>query len=127
MHRSAAVAAIAELVAARRTPEGGWELIVVRFGRLAGAAIAPRGVHPMPVVDAIAASAETVIPDSTPLRGAPPEEVALIASWLRTDGVRIVRTSSGYCSHARSAGSWEGWCRTARDAARQEWSPRNDH
>ena len=80
----------------------------------------------MPVVDAITASAETVIPDPTPLRGAPPEEVGLIASWLRTDGVRIVRTSSGYCSPALSAGSWEDWCRTAREAARQEWSPRND-
>ena len=126
MHRAAAVAAIAELVAARRTADGGWELMVVRFGRLAGAAVAPRGVHPMPVVDAITASAETVMPDATPLRGAPPEEVSLIASWLHTDGVRIVRTSSGYCSPARSAGSWEEWCRTAREATRQEWSPRND-
>ncbi|OZE96034.1 hypothetical protein CH302_15960 [Rhodococcus sp. 15-2388-1-1a] len=123
MHRSAAVATIAELVAAKRTSDGGWELIVVRFGRLAGAAVAPRGVHPMPVVDAITASAETVLPDTTPLRGAPPEEVGLIAAWLRTDGVRIVRTSSGYCSPARSAGSWESWCRTAREAARAGVEP----
>lgn len=126
MHRSAAVAAVEELVAARPLPEGGWELIVVRHGRLAGAAVAPRGVHPMPVVDAITASAETVVPDNTPLRGAPPEEVGLVASWLRTDGVRIVRTSSGYCSPARSAGSWESWCRTARSAAQQERGLRSD-
>ncbi|MGB6276375.1 MAG: hypothetical protein WBF80_13325, partial [Rhodococcus sp. (in: high G+C Gram-positive bacteria)] len=62
-------------------------------------------------------------PDTTPLRGAPPEEVGLIAAWLRTDGVRIVRTSSGYCSPARSAGSWESWCRTAREAARAGVEP----
>ncbi|MBY6411390.1 DEDD exonuclease domain-containing protein [Rhodococcus sp. BP-252] len=120
MHRLAAVAAIAELVAARRTPEGGWELAVVRYGRLTGAAVAPRRVHPMPVVEAITASAETVAPDDTPLRGASPEEVGLIARWLDSDGVRIVRTTDGWMSPVHGAGSWREWCRTAREVSRRE-------
>ncbi|MGA9872431.1 MAG: DEDD exonuclease domain-containing protein, partial [Rhodococcus sp. (in: high G+C Gram-positive bacteria)] len=47
-HRLSAIAAIEELVVARRTDEGGWELAVVRHGRLANAAVTPRRVHPMP-------------------------------------------------------------------------------
>ncbi|WP_072806313.1 DEDD exonuclease domain-containing protein [Rhodococcoides yunnanense] len=120
MHRLAAVAAIAELVVARRTAEGGWELAVIRHGRLTGAAVAPRRVHPMPVVDAITAAAETVVPDSTPLRGASPEEVGLIARWLDTDGVRIVRTTDGYFEPVHAAGSWKQWCAAARDISRRE-------
>lgn len=120
MHRLAAVAAIAELVVARRTSDGGWELAVVRHGRLSGAAVTARRVHPMPVVEAITASAETVVPDETPLRGASPEEVGLIARWLGADGVRIVRTTDGYCEPVHGAGSWAQWCSTAREASRRE-------
>ncbi|RVW08969.1 DEDD exnuclease domain-containing protein [Prescottella agglutinans] len=116
MQRLAALAAVDELVAARRSDEGGWEFAVVRAGRLAAAGVARRGVAPMPVVEALVASAETVLPDETPLRGASPEELALVARWLDADGVRIVRTSHGYYEPARGAGSWEEWCTLARAA-----------
>lgn len=120
MHRLSAVASIAELVVARRTSEGGWELLVVRYGRLAAAAITARHVHPMPVVEAIVAGAETVIAEDTPFRGAPPEEAGLIARWLSTDGVRIVRTSDGYGEPANGAGAWSQWCTAARTVHRNE-------
>ncbi|ORI16867.1 hypothetical protein BJD99_10195 [Rhodococcus sp. 1163] len=122
MHRLAAIAAITELVAARRTTEGGWELAVIRNGRLAGAATTARRVHPMPAVEAIIAAAETVIPDTTPLRGASPEEVGLIARWLDSDGVRIVRTTDGYAEPAYGAGAWKEWCSISRAASRHEYS-----
>lgn len=120
VQRLAALASIEELVAARPAPTGGWELAVIRSGRLASAGVAARGVAPMPVVDAITAGAETVVPDATPLRGAMAEEVALIVRWLDTPGVRIVRTSDGYAEPAHGAGNWLDWSELARDAVRAE-------
>ncbi|MGO4205409.1 DEDD exonuclease domain-containing protein [Rhodococcus sp. TAF43] len=117
MQRLGSLTAVDELIAARRAADGGWEFAVVRSGRLAAAGVALRGVPPMPVVEALVASAETVLPDATPLRGASPEEVGLVARWLHADGTRIVRTSAGYGEPAHGAGSWEDWCTLARGAA----------
>jgi DNA polymerase-3 subunit epsilon len=90
---------------------------VVRHGRLASAGVARRGVPPMPVVDALAASAETVLPGEGPLRGAPAEEVALVLRWLDRPGTRMVRCSQPWTEPARAAASWRGWLSRA-DAAR---------
>lgn len=70
MQRLAALTALDQLVAARPAVTGGWEFAVIRSGRLASAGCARRGIHPMPVVDALVLTAETVVPDATPLRGA---------------------------------------------------------
>ncbi|MFC4123510.1 DEDD exonuclease domain-containing protein [Nocardia rhizosphaerae] len=61
--RRAAIARIAELVVARPDGAGGWELAVIRYGRLAAAGTARRGTPPMAVVDQLVAAAETVRPD----------------------------------------------------------------
>ncbi|MBM7460461.1 DEDD exonuclease domain-containing protein [Rhodococcus coprophilus] len=114
--RLAALAAVDELVAARPRDEGGWEFAVVRAGRLASAGVAPRGVPPMPVVEALTAAAETVRPAPGPFRGASPEELGLVARWLDSGGVRIVRTSHGWCEPALGAGRWHDWAELARDA-----------
>uniref|UniRef100_UPI003898F783 DEDD exonuclease domain-containing protein n=1 Tax=Nocardia suismassiliense TaxID=2077092 RepID=UPI003898F783 len=244
--RLAAVARIAELIAAHPDGAGGWEFAVIRYGRLAGAGTAPRGVPPMVVVEQIVASAETVIPEGgmgvgiqeqiadlpaevgsapsggvpaphtaapsppesgpaalppagsgaavlrpaepasaalppagpgpaalppagpgpaalppagpgsvalpraeagpaalppaepeldaappiapgdwvpvnvPPLRGASPEEAALVARWLARAGVRIVRTSEGYREPRFGAGRWLGWAEVADAAARAQ-------
>ena len=76
--RLAALAAVDELVGARPDGRGGWEIAVVRHGRLAAAGVAARGVPPMPVVDALRAGAQVVLPAAGPLRGAPAEEVWLL-------------------------------------------------
>ncbi|QBJ98498.1 DEDD exonuclease domain-containing protein [Rhodococcus sp. ABRD24] len=117
MQRLSALAAVEELIAARKDPGGGWEIAVIRAGRLASAGTAAQGVPPMPVVETLAASAETVRTEPTPLRGASPEELAVVARWLESDGVRIVRASSGYAEPAHGAGGWEDWCTLARAAA----------
>ena len=88
--RLAALAAVDELVAARPDGGGGWEIAVVRHGRLAAAGVAPRGVPPMPVIDALRAGAQVVLPAAGPLRGAPAEEVGLLHRWLTTGGTRLV-------------------------------------
>lgn len=140
--RLAAVARIAELIAAHPDGDGGWEFAVIRYGRLAGAGTAARGVPPMPVVEQIVAAAETVIPaalpnsaalptlapdstwtpveDAPPLRGASPEEVALVARWLARPGVRIVRTTDGYHEPMSGAARWLGWAELADAAARAQ-------
>ncbi|OZG28418.1 hypothetical protein BH683_015215 [Williamsia sp. 1138] len=107
--RLAALARISELVAAGPDGNGGWELAVIRHGRLASAGVAARGVPPMPVVAALAAAAETVLPDPGPLHGAPHEEVALIYRWLTTPGVRIVCATSGLSLPMHGGARWTQW------------------
>ena len=63
------LARIAELVAARRSLLGGWEVVCVRHGRLAGSTTAPRGADPMPYIEALRASAEVVAAPVAPVPG----------------------------------------------------------
>ncbi len=114
--RLAALAGITELVAARPDGTGGWDFAVVRHGRLAAAGSAPRGVRPMPVVDMLVASAETVITGDGPLYGAPHEEVGVILRWLERDGTRMVQCSSPWTVPAASAASWRPWLDRAESA-----------
>jgi len=126
--RLAALAAVPELIAARPDGKGGWEFAVVRHGRLASAGVARRGVPPMPVVEMLAASAETVLPGEGPLRGAPAEEVGVVLRWLDRPGTRMVRCSQPWTEPAMAAARWRGWL-TRADAARStevtEWATRS--
>ena len=116
--RLRALAAVAELVAAAPDGEGGWQLAVIRHGQLAAAGMARRGVPPMPVIDAIRAGAQVVLPRPAPLGGALVEETALVARWLTAPGVRIVSVTGdeGWCTKLRSAGPWAEWAASARSA-----------
>ncbi len=105
--RLGALAAIAELVAAHPDGSGGWEMTVVRYGRLTAAGRARRGSDPMMVADALTASAETVFPRPGPLPGACPEETAAVLAWLDRPGTRLVRASAGWSVPAVGAGRWE--------------------
>src|SRR5665811_181238 len=51
--RIAPLANSAEIVAARPTAHGGWEIICVRFGRLAGTTMTPRGGDPRLFIEAL--------------------------------------------------------------------------
>ncbi len=123
VQRLSSVARAEELVAARPDGTGGWDFAVVRHGRLAAAGTARRGVPPMPVVDSLVASAETVRPGAGPLRGAPPEEVAVITRWLERPGTRMVRTTTPWAVAARGAGAWSAWVSRAREAGRPTPAP----
>ena len=119
--RLRALATLPELVAAAPDGDGGWQLAVIRYGQLAAAGTARRGVPPMPVVDAIRAGAQVVLQQPAPLGGALVEETALIVRWLAAPGVRIVRATggdeaAGWCSPLGSAGPWAGWAASARSA-----------
>jgi DNA polymerase-3 subunit epsilon len=114
-HRLAALASIAELIAANPDGNGGWELSVIRFGKLASAGVARRGVPPMPVVEQLVAAAETVLPGEGPLHGASGEEVGVLLRWLARPGVRLVRTTRPWAEPAAVAG-WRGWLDLAAGA-----------
>ena len=116
--RLRALAGLPELIAAAPDGTGGYHLAVIRHGQLAAAGTARRGVPPMPVVDAIHAGAQAILRAPAPLGGALVEETALIARWLATPGVRIVRVAGddGWASPLRSAGPWAAWAASARSA-----------
>lgn len=89
--RLAPLARIPELVAARRDAvAGGWELVCVRHGRLAGSSRSPRGADPLPYVQALRESAEAVAAPTAPAPAAHPEETERILRWLESPGVRLV-------------------------------------
>ncbi|MEI2764202.1 MAG: DEDD exonuclease domain-containing protein [Dermatophilaceae bacterium] len=89
--RMAPLAASPEVVAARRDPGGGgWELVCVRHGRLAGTSVVPRGADPMLYVRTLRATAEAVGTPVGPAPAAYAEETELVLRWLETPGVRIV-------------------------------------
>ncbi len=114
--RLAALCAIEEITVARPDADRGWEIAVLRYGRLASAGVARRGVAPMPVVAALTAAAQTVVPDDDPLRGAPAEEAALLYRWITQPGSRIISATEPLALPARSAQRWLEWSATARAA-----------
>ncbi|GLZ34294.1 DNA polymerase III subunit epsilon [Lentzea sp. NBRC 105346] len=118
--RLSALAQLSQLVAARPDQRGGWEFSVIRYGRLASAGVARRGVRPMPVVDTLVAAAETVMPAAGPLRGAPPEETGVLLRWLTQPGTRLVYTDEPWASPAYSAATWSDWAERAASARPEE-------
>ena len=109
LQRLSALTALPELVAARPSADLGWELAVVRHGRLAAAGTVPRGAHPAPYVDALLATAETVLPSAGPLPAATAEEVECVLRWLELPGSRLVRLEGSWSSPAFGAGRQRRW------------------
>ncbi|HEX2362490.1 MAG TPA: DEDD exonuclease domain-containing protein [Jiangellaceae bacterium] len=103
--RMSALAAVPHLVAARRLDAGGWELHVVRFGRLAAAGTTPPAEPPGPYLDALVATAETVVPAPPPLPAATVEETECVLRWLETPGTRLVDVDGVWALPATGAGS----------------------
>ena len=103
MQRLSALTGIAELVAARRDPAGGWEIAMVRHGRLAAAATAPPGVHPRTTLEVARVTAETVRPGPGPVPAASAAETERILAWLERPDTRLVEASSGWASPVRGA------------------------
>jgi DNA polymerase-3 subunit epsilon len=87
-HRIGQLCVTQEIVAACPTPDGGWEIHVIRYGRLAGAAIAEPGIDPLPIVETLIATAEFGLHEVLS------EETAAVAAWLDQPGVRLVHTST---------------------------------
>jgi DNA polymerase-3 subunit epsilon len=117
LQRLRSLTSIPELVAAKRSATGGWELAVVRHGRLAAAGSAAVGVHPMPVVESLLASAETVRPGPGPTPAASAEESERILAFLEKPDTRLVSVSDGgWHLPAAGAGRWRDLLELAESA-----------
>ncbi|WP_214413775.1 DEDD exonuclease domain-containing protein [Sphaerisporangium fuscum] len=103
MQRLRSLTSIPQLIAASPAFEGGWDIHVVRHGRLAAAGVMPKGAHPVPYVDALVATAETVEPGPGPLPAAGAEETECILRWLDSPGVRLVRVEGTWSLPAGGA------------------------
>jgi DNA polymerase-3 subunit epsilon len=107
--RLGALARCGRLVAARPAFAGGWELAVVRYGRLAAAGIVPPNAHPQPYIDALIATAETVIPGAGPTPAASAEEMDCVLRWLDSPGVRLVEVEGTWSCPIHGAESVREW------------------
>jgi DNA polymerase-3 subunit epsilon len=103
--RIAPLANSAEIMAARPTPQGGWEVICVRFGRLAGTTVTARGADPRPYFEALTASAENVLASPGPAASASAAETEKILRWLDSSGVRMVVVDGEWTCPVHGAGA----------------------
>lgn len=107
--RLLALARCAQVLAARATPKGGWEIVVVRHGRFVGACVSPPGAAPMPYADALVAAAEHVDPGTGPTPAASSEEMLVVLRWLDQPGTRLVQLDGVWASPAYGAGGHTEW------------------
>ncbi len=99
----ALLARTAELIAARATDDGGWEVHCIRHGMLAGAARIARGVDPQPTIDALIETADAVAASGTIATAGLAEEAAAIVHWLRD--ARLVRVSGAFALPSSCGGA----------------------
>ncbi|WP_279586957.1 DEDD exonuclease domain-containing protein [Actinomyces sp. ZJ308] len=78
------------LMAARRREGGGWELVVVRWGMLAGSMTTAPGADPRPAVELLRAGSRVVEEPERVGDLASIEETSLLADWILDAGARIV-------------------------------------
>ncbi|SEF45789.1 DNA polymerase-3 subunit epsilon [Thermomonospora echinospora] len=107
--RLAALARCRQLVGARPGFGGGWELAVVRYGRLAGTGTIPPGAHVWPYVDAVVATSETVFPGPGPAGSATAEEMECVLRWLDGPGARLVEVDGTWSCPVHGAESLREW------------------
>lgn len=102
-HRRAPVVANPHLMAAHPRTGGGWEFVVIRFGRLAGSAASRAGTDPRPTIAALHETAEQVQAPEHDGAAAWEEETDVLLRWLAAPGTRIVETDEPWFNPVDSA------------------------
>lgn len=118
-HRHAMLASCPELVAAAPTAARGWEIHVLRYGRLCAAGVAARGTDPRSVVERLVSTAEAV---PAPIGGAPAAsltELSHIHQWLAEPGVRLVTVDGALQMPVSTVHGLQQRLRSARSADRK--------
>lgn len=93
-HRIRSLAKCPQLVAAAPSARG-WEIHVIRYGRLAASTAAP-GNSARTASEAAVAAAETVLEPGNGLPAASIEEAERVAAWLELPGVRLIDTDGDW-------------------------------
>jgi DNA polymerase-3 subunit epsilon len=106
--RLESLAAVPELVLARPDGEGGWQLSVVRRGRLVAAGCAARGVSVRATLEGLLATAETPTgPDDEP--AASVDETELVMRWMERPGTRLVQVTGTLACVAPGTGAYSAF------------------
>jgi DNA polymerase III subunit epsilon len=101
--RLTALTRLSEVVAARPDPVGGWELAVVRHGRLVASGRSAPTVHPRTTLGEMLTRAEPISPRPGPTPCATAEESERILAWLELPEVRLVECPEGWAYPTGSA------------------------
>jgi DNA polymerase III subunit epsilon len=96
MQRLTALTALTEVVGARRDPRGGWEIALIRYGRLVAAGTSAPTTPPRSTLAVLMATAETVRPGPGPTPCATAEETERVLAWLERPDVRLVECAEGW-------------------------------
>jgi DNA polymerase-3 subunit epsilon len=107
MQRLTALTTLPEVVAARPSAAQGWEIAVIRYGRLVAAGTSVPPTHPRTTLEVLLATAETVRPGPGPTPCATAEETERLLAWLERPEVRLVECP-GWASPARGAARFSG-------------------
>jgi DNA polymerase-3 subunit epsilon len=103
--RLESLAAVPELVLARPDGAGGWQLSVVRRGRLVAAGNAPRGTSVRGTLPGLLATAETPTgPADEP--AASVDETELVMRWIEKPGTRLVQVEGVLACPAPGTGAY---------------------
>lgn len=93
-HRLVGLSRCPQIVAAQWVPapaaSPGWQIHVIRYGKLAAAATAAPGTPPREVAAEAITLAETVLPTPHGLPAGSVEEAERVAAWLERPGVRLM-------------------------------------
>jgi DNA polymerase-3 subunit epsilon len=108
MQRLTALTRLSEVVGARRASHGGWEIALIRHGRLVAAGTSDPQTHPRVTLAALQATAETVRPGPGPTPCASAEESERIISWLERPEVRLVECAEGWSYPVGGAARFAG-------------------
>ena len=84
------LAANAEVIAARPTPDGGWDVHCVRYGTLAGATRVPVGADPKPYVAILQSTSACIDSPGNGRVAGLEEEARELLAWLWLPGTRLV-------------------------------------
>ena len=80
-----------------------WELIIVRYGKLAGVSVCRMPDDFASQLKSLRATAEYVAPATPPMPSCLPEESHLILNWLESPGVRLIHAETPWALPVKSA------------------------
>jgi DNA polymerase-3 subunit epsilon len=125
-HRLLTLSSAELVVAAEPTDDSGWDIHVIRHGRLAAAGHAPPAIDPRPTVEALIAAAEHVEPAPAPAPAALTEETLELLRWLDRPSVRLVRSDRALHLPLHCGGAVERRLAEVRHAwPRHEFTPQH--
>lgn len=103
MQATQALAGVSQLMAAAPAKQG-WELALIRYGKLAAAANSATVHQVLPTFEMLTATAETVGPEQSAYRS---NETAHLLRWLQQPHIRLVHIDGIWSCPVRGAGRWE--------------------